>query len=103
MKKSKATEALRVASEVAAIKTALRKHGYTIRKQPRQAAWTITPLSPPLLRGETGGCYKLTYQPAPISAWILHPQSDNPNHQTLLNIIHSTLVLQPVGNPRKVS
>jgi lambda repressor-like predicted transcriptional regulator len=47
MRKSKATEALRVASEIAAIKAALKKHGYTIRKQPRQAAWTITPLFPP--------------------------------------------------------
>ena len=94
MRKSKATEALRVASEVAAIKTALKKHGYTIRKQPRQAAWTIaTP----------DDSYKLIYQPAPISAWILHPQSDHPNRQTLLNIIHSTLVLQPVDNPRRVS
>ncbi|MEW6496439.1 MAG: hypothetical protein AB1589_28530, partial [Cyanobacteriota bacterium] len=55
------------------------------------------------VKEETGECYKLTYQPAPISAWILHPQSDNPNRQTLLNIIHSTLVLQPVDNPRTVS
>ena len=90
MKKSKAIEALRVASEVAAIKAALKKHGYTIRKQHRQAAWTIvTP----------DDCYKLTYQPAPISAWVLQPLSDNPNSQSLLNIIQSTLVLQPVGIP----
>ena len=97
MRKSKAIEAIRVASEVAALKAALKKHGYTIRKQHRQAAWTITPLSPPLARGETGGCYKLTYQPSPISAWVLQPQSDNPNSQSLLNIIQSTLVLQPVS------
>ena len=94
MRKSKATEALRVATEIAAIKAALKKHGYTIRKQYRQAAWTI--LTP-------DDSYTLTYQPAPISAWILHPQIDNPNRQTLVNIIHSTLVLQPVGNPRRVS
>jgi hypothetical protein len=78
MKKSKVIEALRVATEVAAIKAALKKYGYTIRKQARQAAWTIvTP----------NDSYKLTYQPAPISAWVLHPQSDNPNRQSLLNII----------------
>ncbi|HEY9650220.1 MAG TPA: hypothetical protein V6C95_06130 [Coleofasciculaceae cyanobacterium] len=100
MRKSKASEALRVATDIVAIKTALKKHGYTIRKQPRQATWAITPLSPSLTRGETGGCYKLTYQPAPISAWVLHPQNDNPNRQTLLNIIHSTLVLQPINTPR---
>ena len=95
MRKSKATEALRVASEVAAIKAALKKYGYSIRKQARQAAWTIY--------AAPDDSYKLTYQPAPISAWILHPQSDNPNRQSLLNIIQSTLVLQPVANPRRVS
>lgn len=82
MRKSKATEALRVATDIAAIKTALKKHGYTIRKQPRQAAWTIA---------TDEDCYKLTYQPAPLSAWVVHPQNDNPKRQTLLNIIQSTL------------
>ena len=50
MRKSKATEALRVATDIAAIRAALHKRGYTIRKQPKHAAWTVsTPLSPPLL------------------------------------------------------
>jgi len=49
MKKSKATEALRVASDVAAIKAALHQRGYQLRKQPKQPIWkVITPLSPPL-------------------------------------------------------
>jgi hypothetical protein len=53
MRKSKATEALRVATDIAAIRAALHKRGYTIRKQPKHAAWTVsTPLSPPLARGD---------------------------------------------------
>jgi hypothetical protein len=94
MKKSHAHEALRVAQEVAAIRTALQKRGYRIRKRPKQAAWTIvTP----------DRCYKLTYQPAPISAWILYPQSDEPHRQSLLTIIQSTLAKQFTGNIRRVS
>jgi hypothetical protein len=48
MKKSKATEARRVATEIAAIKAALHKRGYRLRKQPKQPVWKIiTLLSPP--------------------------------------------------------
>jgi hypothetical protein len=42
MRKPKASEALRVAQQIAAIRAALHKHGYQIRKRPKQAAWTIT-------------------------------------------------------------
>jgi hypothetical protein len=56
MRKSKASEARCVAQQVAAIRTELKKRGYQICKRPKQAAWTITPLSPsrrtlPLARG----------------------------------------------------
>ncbi|MEW6492555.1 MAG: hypothetical protein AB1589_08610 [Cyanobacteriota bacterium] len=55
MKESKATEALRVATDIAAIKAALRKRGYRLRKQAKQPVWKVlTPLNPPLSRGETG-------------------------------------------------
>ena len=83
MRKSKATEALRVVTDIAAIRTALKKRGYTIRKQPKQAAWAVS--------ATPNECYLLTYQPAPISTWVLHPQSDEPNHQSLLNIIQKAL------------
>jgi hypothetical protein len=54
MKKSQATEAQRVATDIAAIKAALHQRGYRLRKQPRQPVWKIiTPLSPPLPRGES--------------------------------------------------
>jgi hypothetical protein len=109
MRKSKATEAKRVATDIAAIRGALKKRGYTIRKQPKQAAWSVsTPHSPPLARGETAGalvrrCYLLSYQPAPISAWVLHPQSDEPNRQRLLTIIQKALAKQPTSITQKVS
>jgi len=104
MKKSKATEAFRVATDIAAIKAALHKRGYRVRKQPKQPVWkVITPLSPPLARGETGGFYKLTYQPAPVSAWVLYPQDNDTRYQTIETIIQSALKKQPVNLIRKAS
>ncbi len=156
MRKSKASEALRVAQQVAAIRAALHKHGYQIRKRPKQPAWNIlTPLkppkiTPPLARGSgrklapplareagekltpslsreagekltpllpreagekltpplprgAGGVmqetatthttksYLLTYQPAPISAWVLHPQTNDPDHHTLETLIQRAI------------
>jgi hypothetical protein len=96
--KSKATEALRVAQEVAAIRAALKKRGYSLRKRPKQPVWTIT-----LQRGEIGRCYQLTYQPAPISSWVLYPQSSDSSRHTLLNIIQGVLTRQPAGIAGKVS
>jgi hypothetical protein len=128
MKKSTATEAIRVASEIAAIRAALKERGYCIRKLHKKALWKITPLSPPLARGktkalnsplvrgetkalspprtttspspplargaggvsrDTGGCYLLTYQPAPISAWVLHLQNNHPDCLIIETIIQS--------------
>ncbi|HEY9636846.1 MAG TPA: hypothetical protein V6D14_25830 [Coleofasciculaceae cyanobacterium] len=53
MKKSKATEAQRVASDVAAIKAALDQRGYRLRKQSKQPVWRVI-LTPDYF-------YKLTY------------------------------------------
>lgn len=104
MRKSKATVregdtrrviALRVAQEVAAIRAALKKRGYSLRKRPKQPVWTvyITP----------DHCYQLTYQPAPISSWVLYPQSSDRSRQTLLKIIQGALTRQPAGVAGKVS
>lgn len=94
MRKSKATEALRVAQEVAAIKAALKKRGYSLRKRPKQPVWTvyITP----------NHCYQLTYQPAPISSWVLYPQRSDSSRHTLVSIIQGALALQPAGISAKV-
>lgn len=83
MKTSKASEALRVAQQIAAIRAALKKQGYHLRKRPKQAAWNV--LTPPRNR------YLLTYQPAPISTWVLHPQNDEPNCKTLETIIQRAI------------
>jgi hypothetical protein len=92
MKKSKATEALRVATDIAAIKAALKKRGYRLRKQPKQPVWKVI-ITPEIF-------YTLTYQPAPISAWVLYPQDNDRDRQTLETIIQSTLKKQPTNQIR---
>ncbi|HEY9675594.1 MAG TPA: hypothetical protein V6D11_29395 [Waterburya sp.] len=95
MRKSKATEALRVAQEVDAIRLALKKRGYSLRKRPKQPVWTvyITPEH----------CYQLSYQPAPISRWVLYPQNSDSSRHALLSIIQGVLSRQPAGIAGKVS
>ncbi|NEQ70129.1 MAG: hypothetical protein F6K21_32490, partial [Symploca sp. SIO2D2] len=41
MNKFQATEGRRVAQEIVAIREALKKSGYRIRKQPKQPSWTV--------------------------------------------------------------
>jgi hypothetical protein len=95
MKKSKATEALRVAADIAAIKAALHKRGYRLRKQPKQPVWKVI-ITPDLF-------YKLTYQPAPVNAWVLHPQNNDTRCQTIETIIQSALKKQPTNQVRRAS
>jgi hypothetical protein len=89
MKKSKATEALRVATDIAAIKAALHKRGYRLRKQPKQPVWKVI-ITPDYF-------YTLTYQPAPISAWVLHPQNNDTRYQTIEAIIQHAIKKQPAN------
>jgi two-component SAPR family response regulator len=93
MKKSKAIEALRVASDVAAIKAALHQHGYQLRKQPKQPVWKVI-ITPEYF-------YKLTYQPAPISAWVLHPQDNDTRRNAIESIIQSAIKQQPINQIRR--
>jgi two-component SAPR family response regulator len=95
MKKSKATEALRVAKDIAAIKAALHKRGYRLRKQPKQPVWKVI-ISPDRF-------YKLTYQPNPISAWVLHPQDNDIRRQAIETIIQSAIKKQPASQTRRAS
>ena len=95
MKKSKATEALRVATDIAAIRAALYQRGYRIRKQPKQAVWKVL-VTPDHF-------YKLTYQPAPISAWVLHPQNNDIRRQAIENIIQNAIKKQPTQIIRTAS
>lgn len=70
-----------VAQEVSLIRAALVEQGYRLQKQPRQAVWVIH------LTNDKS--YKLTYQPAPFNAWLLHPPDREASH--LLGIIDRTL------------
>jgi hypothetical protein len=93
MKKSKATEALRVATDIAAIKAALHQRGYQLRKQPKQPVWKVI-LTPDYF-------YKLSYQPAPISAWVLHPQNNDTRYQIIETIIQHAIKNQPANIIRR--
>ena len=95
MKKSKATEALRVATDIAAIKAALHKRGYRQRIQPKQPVWKVI-ITPEIF-------YTLTYQPTPISAWVLHPQDNDIRRQAIETIIQSALKKQPTSQIRRAS
>jgi hypothetical protein len=120
--KRSGSDGLRISQEIAAIQAALHKHGLRTRKQPKQAAWKVftpPPNSPPLPRGaggvssllrgtgrvraETQAYYLLTYQPAPISAWVLHPQNNDPQRHTIETIIQRALKQQPTNLIRKTS
>ena len=95
MKKSKATEALRVATDIAAIKAGLHQRGYRLRKQPKQPVWKVI-ITPEIF-------YTLTYQPAPISVWVLHPQDNDIRRQTLETIIQQAIKKQPTNHIRSAS
>jgi hypothetical protein len=85
----------RIAQEIDAIRAALKRCGYRTRKQPKQAAWAVYVTDDKF--------YLLTYQPAPISAWVLHPQDNNTSRNTLENIIQTALTKQPTKTTRRNS
>jgi len=74
-----------VAQEVTAIRAALAARGYSMRKHPRRAVWTIQ-VSP-------DKSYQLTFQPSPVDSWVLHPQDQSASRRQLLRIIQSTFQL----------
>ncbi len=58
----------RVMADIKRIRAALAEPGqgsYRLQKLPRQAVW--------LVHSRGGKTYRLTFQPAPINAWALHP------------------------------
>ncbi|MBD2070257.1 hypothetical protein H6F93_22550 [Leptolyngbya sp. FACHB-671] len=79
MERSRGAEGGRVAQEIVQIRSALKAAGYSTRKRPKQAVWTIGV--------DQGKSYYLTFQPAPISAWVLHPLDDAPTYHHLSNLI----------------
>lgn len=82
----------RIVREISLIRAALKQKGYHLQKQPRQAVWVIS--------CNNGKAYRLTYQPAPISAWSLHPPDSHASG--LLGIIDRTLSNQPTSDEKIV-
>ena len=78
-----------MAQEIVAIREALKKSGYRIRKQPKQPSWTVYVTD--------DKCYLLTYKPAPISDWVLQPQENDASCHTLLNLIQCALTNKSVN------
>jgi hypothetical protein len=85
----------RIAEEIAVIRSSLKRRGYRIRKQPKQAAWAVYVTEDKF--------YLLTFQPAPVSAWVLHPQDNDTSGDTLSNLIQGALTKQPAVNTRRKS
>jgi len=85
----------RIAQEIEVIRAALKRRGYRIRKQPKQAAWAVYVTDDKF--------YLLTFQPAPISAWMLHPQDNDTSGDTLSNLIQRALTKQPATKTRRNS
>ncbi|MBD2070296.1 hypothetical protein H6F93_22750 [Leptolyngbya sp. FACHB-671] len=83
-----------IVQKIAIIRTALKQHGYSLRKQPRQAVWTIQVSSTKQ--------YRLTYQSSPIALWFLHPVDGDRIRQEVLSIIQNTLNQQPIDPSEKV-
>ena len=67
----------------------------SVRKQPKQAAWAVYVSDDKF--------YLLTYQPAPISAWVLHPQDNDASSDTLSNLIQRALTKQPPTKTKRNS
>lgn len=77
----------RILQEIRLIRAAFAHQGYRMQKQPKQAVWVIR------LKDKS---YRLTYQPAPVSAWSLHPSDREASR--LLGIIDRTLNIQLPGS-----
>lgn len=96
--------ALRVAQEITVIRTTLYQHGYRIRKRHKQPVWKIfTPLNPSIAREEARSFYLLTYQPAPISSWVLYPTNNDAAYLKIVGIIQRALPQHSVAITTQVS
>ena len=81
----------RIVAEIKLIRSALVEQDDRIQKLPRQAVWVI--------HHKNGTAYRLTYQPAPISAWSLHPPDGNASR--LLGVIDRALNNQVATSNRE--
>lgn len=88
----KHSEWLHLKKEGENICSTLRQQNYQCLKQTRRLTWKIIiPHSPPLPSEETGGCYLLTWLPAPVSDWSLIPNDTTQAWEQLMRLVQSTL------------
>lgn len=83
------SEGHRVTAEIQRIQSALQKVGFRTRKQPKQPIWSIT--------APAAQNYQLSFQPAPIRGWVLHPVDESPVRQQITEIIQSVLAPERVS------
>lgn len=83
------SEGHRVASEIQRIQSALHQVGFRTRKQPKQPIWSIT--------APDAESYRLSFQPAPTSGWVLHPIDESPVRQQITEIVRSVLAPERVS------
>lgn len=72
-----------IVADIKLIRDALAEQGDRLVKQPRQALWVV--------HRRNGKSYRLTYQPAPLSAWMLYPS--DPEAAQLLKVMNRALSL----------
>ncbi|WP_017302318.1 hypothetical protein [Nodosilinea nodulosa] len=83
------SEGHRVAAEIQRIQSALHQVGFRTRKQPKQPIWSIT--------APDAQSYRLSFQPVPISGWVLHPIDESPVRQQITEIVQSVLAPERVS------
>lgn len=83
------SEGPRVVAEIQRIQSALHQVGFRTRKQPKQPVWAIT--------APDAQSYRLSFQPVPISGWVLYPVNESPVRQQIAEIIQSVLAPERVS------
>ena len=78
----------RVMTEIKLIRAALAEQGDRLQKLPRQAVWII--------HRANGQSYRLTFQPAPLGEWAVHPPDSEASQ--LLEVIDRALNPDPVAS-----
>lgn len=70
-----------ILADIKLIRAAITEQGDRLQKLPRQAVWVI--------HRPSGKSYRLTYQPAPLSGWAIHPPDSDASY--LLGVIDRAL------------
>jgi hypothetical protein len=79
MEEPRVSQGQNVMAEIRLIRAALTQQGYRLQKLPRQAVWMIC--------FDEKQSYRLTYQPAPVNTWVVHP----PSMTMLLTSVESSI------------